>query len=270
MKLPLLIGIGPQRTGSTWLYEQLKRIVDLPHGIKEPQFFDRHFSKGISWYAAHFDPGSSLPAGEIGPTYFHDCAAAKRIKQTLPHCRIFATLRNPVDRIYSLYNLLGQYGLEHRSLKDAFRSHPTIVESSKYATHVARWQMLFPEDFKVFLYDELKRSPQNYLDSICDFADLPRVRVLAEIQPEVLRPARFWPLARTGFYLGNAFRSWRCYKIVNIAKKVGIKDVFFFFRKELAAPDEALNRQIREFVQVEILRLEEILRIDLSHWRNAP
>lgn len=52
--LPDFLGIGPGRTGTTWLHQALEGHVDLPHGIKETGFFGVRFSKGIDWYAQHF------------------------------------------------------------------------------------------------------------------------------------------------------------------------------------------------------------------------
>ena len=72
------VGIGPQRTASTWLNEMLLRhpSIALPTGVKETKFFDDRFHKGFAWYATHFaDPDPSQVRGEIAPTYFDDDAA---------------------------------------------------------------------------------------------------------------------------------------------------------------------------------------------------
>jgi len=54
MRLPDVIGVGPPRTGSTWLYNALRDSVDMPHGVKDTHFFEHFDHKGIGWYASHF------------------------------------------------------------------------------------------------------------------------------------------------------------------------------------------------------------------------
>src|ERR1035437_6502239 len=79
-RLPGFIGVGPGRTGTTWLYEVLKGRVDMPAGIKETDFFTTNYDKGIQWYAHHFrDADGARPIGEVNP-YFGFPEAAERIR----------------------------------------------------------------------------------------------------------------------------------------------------------------------------------------------
>ena len=43
--LPDFIGIGPARTGTTWLHEKLLEHVDLPRNIKETKYFERNHAR---------------------------------------------------------------------------------------------------------------------------------------------------------------------------------------------------------------------------------
>src|ERR1700687_1549707 len=54
LRLPDVIGVGPSRTGSTWLYNVLRDTVDMPAGAKDTHFFHNFYDKGIEWYADHF------------------------------------------------------------------------------------------------------------------------------------------------------------------------------------------------------------------------
>ena len=71
--IPLrLVGVGPQRTGSTWLDVQLRRHPELalPAHVKETFFFDRHWSRGLDDYRAHFASGGpDALAPEAGPRW---------------------------------------------------------------------------------------------------------------------------------------------------------------------------------------------------------
>ncbi|MGH7878275.1 MAG: class I SAM-dependent methyltransferase, partial [Candidatus Binataceae bacterium] len=82
LKLPVFLGVGPPRTGTTWLHETLVGRANLPPANKEIKFFDRHYDLGLEWYAANFDQSSKLVTGEICPTYFASAAARERIAQS--------------------------------------------------------------------------------------------------------------------------------------------------------------------------------------------
>src|SRR4051812_6874199 len=52
--LPSFFVIGPPRTGTSWLHEVLSKRVSLSHPTKETRFFDKHFDRGLEWYASHY------------------------------------------------------------------------------------------------------------------------------------------------------------------------------------------------------------------------
>ncbi len=116
LRLPDFIGVGPGRTGTTWLHEVLKGRVNLPAGIKETDFFTTNYNKGIEWYAHHFrDADRVRPTGEVNP-YFGFPEAAERIALHIPRCKIICSFRNPVERIYSAYKLWRHYTLTNDPL----------------------------------------------------------------------------------------------------------------------------------------------------------
>ena len=70
-RLPEIIGAGPGRTGTTWLHRVLEGHVDLPWGVKETQFFNTFYDKGIDWYAHHFRYATGQrKIVEICPSFF--------------------------------------------------------------------------------------------------------------------------------------------------------------------------------------------------------
>src|SRR5688572_24495864 len=69
---PSFLFIGPDRAGSTWLYETLSRHKQayMPN-VKEFFFFDRYYHRGWRWYESYFknaDQGSRV-IGEISHDY---------------------------------------------------------------------------------------------------------------------------------------------------------------------------------------------------------
>jgi hypothetical protein len=170
LKLPTFIGVGPGRTGSTWLNAALEQVAWMPDGVKETVFFKYRYHKGIEWYAWHFrNADDTRPIGEICP-YFRFPEAMERVARHIPQCKIICTFRGPVERAYSYYRVRRRSVRLTGSFEDALASDPAIKESSRYAFYLRQWQEVFGKDHVLAtLYDDLAKDPQKYLDEICDF-----------------------------------------------------------------------------------------------------
>lgn len=49
------VAVGPEKTGTTWIYSYLKEPgVCFPLEVKEIFFFDKFYNKGLGWYMCHF------------------------------------------------------------------------------------------------------------------------------------------------------------------------------------------------------------------------
>src|SRR5687767_13691009 len=129
--------IGPQRAGTTWLYECMRNhpCLLVPSSVKETYFFDRHYQRGFDWYWGHFASRHGAIYGEIAPTYLTSTEAHSRIHGHNANCRILAVLRDPVERAYSLFLHERRKGRVSGSFLEAIRSHPNILEGSRYARH---------------------------------------------------------------------------------------------------------------------------------------
>ena len=168
--------IGPPCTGSSWLHQILSSRAALPKSTKETRFFDCHFHRGIEWYRAHYPSGTEeMKAGEVAPTYFASVQARSRIGVLNPHAKVVCTFRNPVDRVLSLYRLKRAYGMFSWSLEEAMLRDPELSESGKDATHLTAWQSaLGPDRVLATFYEDLKHTPQAYLDVLTDFIGVRR------------------------------------------------------------------------------------------------
>ncbi len=122
LKLPEFIGIGPPRTGTTWLHAALEEVVWLPCDVKETKFFSTRYHKGIEWYASHFNHADdSRPIGEVCP-YFGTTETIEHVAAHIPRCKIICTLRDPVARAYSHYWLKYRYYPAPPSFEEALAS----------------------------------------------------------------------------------------------------------------------------------------------------
>lgn len=271
--LPQFIHVGPQRTGTTWLYEVLKEEVAFPRGTKETMFFDLYHGKGIDWYEHLFvDSDHRKPLVEIAPTYFHSDEARDRIRKYIPDCRILCTLRDPVERLYSLYKLMLEYGVTNLSFEQAVEEHPLMMASSQYEYNITRWFETFGrENVAVFLFDDLQKDPAKYLQMICHHLGLEPPR----LPPERLRstekeaPARNYQVARLGLRLSHWLRGMQFYGVVNIARRIGVRDLFFGGGEALHPMALETSIKLRELFCPEVERLERLLKRDLSAWKGT-
>ncbi len=107
---PIFIA-GVQKGGTSTLFYRLASHPDVASAIrpedqkeiKEMNFFDNFWSRGLDWYRSHFqDPTrASLDAT---PNYLCAKDAHARMHQHYPDARLIISLRNPVDRAFSQFN----------------------------------------------------------------------------------------------------------------------------------------------------------------------
>lgn len=127
--LPDFLMIGGKRTGSTSLYRNLASADDVlanfprREDLKGTYYFDVEYARGADWYRSHFVTrkivdaeserlGRRVVVGEASPYYLQHPHAAERAARLLPHAKVVATVRNPVDRAYSHYRERVRQGIE--------------------------------------------------------------------------------------------------------------------------------------------------------------
>ncbi len=270
-KLPQAIAVGPKRTGTTWLHDNLAGQVGLPAGVKETHFFDRFYHRGIEWYARHFAHcNGDLPILEVAPSYFAAPEAPARIADHIPDCRIIFTLRRPVDRAYSLYRLYRIYGETKLSFEDAWETIPELQESNRYVHHLTAWQKTFDRDrVLLMIFDDLQRDPRNYLKRICEFIGFPEFRFseVALKPPARETLARNGHLAYLGEQLGFLLRYFQAYKVLNALKGWGLRKLLFEGGGDLPPMSMATANRLQAYFRPEVEALEKLSGRDLSRWK---
>ncbi len=195
--LPSFLILGAQKAGTTALYAYLREHPDVTGPVwKEVSFFDRHYARGARWYRGNFPVRGRRAAavGEASPSYLFHPLAPQRVRSLLPHVRLIALLRNPVDRAFSHYQHEVVLGRESLSFEDALEreeerlageverltadptyfSHAwwnyTYKARGLYAEQLERWLALFPrEQLLVLLTDELAADPGGTYRRVLDF-----------------------------------------------------------------------------------------------------
>lgn len=234
MRSPDALVIGPMKGGTSWIqqYMEVRGDVCLPTRVKETHFFDWYWGRGEDWYTRHFECEKRTKPFclEVGPSYFHDGAAPRRVQQTLGKIPIVVTLRDPIKRAWSHYLHYRRYGYTNASVQEAVERFPEILGASRYHTCLQRWYAVFPAScVHVVWQDVLAVDPDRYAADICAALDLPFKAVpssMYEARNQAAVPySRL--IARFGSGCAHLFRHVGLYGAVNGAKNVGLKRIFF-------------------------------------------
>ena len=256
------------------MHQVLADHTVLPSLSKETRFFDTHFHRGLEWYRAHFPHRcGERRVGEVAPTYFASSAARERISQVVPHAKVVCIFRNPVERVLSLYRVKCAYGMIPWTLEEAMVKDAELVESGKYATNLRAWQQTLGSDqVLATIYDDMCNKPQEYLDSLADFIDIPRV-TLRQSQgmpihsSESMTYPRNYKRTRNATVFADWLKARRLDLLVAAVRRSPVRKVFLGGGPAFAALSTEIACRVCETFRPEVEELESILNRDLSAWK---
>lgn len=271
----LAICVGPIRTGTTWLFETLRRHPEVAASVgKEVDFFNLNLHRGLDWYARRFAP--TLPATrlllDVSPHYFDLDDIAERIGRIFADPIIVVGIRNPYDRVVSDY-------------RRHFSAYPFRVmiedeeawERCRLANLIAvRTERLFArfgrENVIVYNFDELMESPRCLCERLCTCLGIAPF-VPPHVERKIFDSAA--PRNRTILALVRGTRR----VVARVAPRVAddlmfsrLRALVYSGRKDGTITEgdrEAVFARCEPFFEEEIGRLEALLGADLSGWRRS-
>jgi hypothetical protein len=276
---PDFIGIGAQRTGTSWIYACLYEHPEICMPRKEINFFsrERNWTRGFEWYEQIFAecPGRTI-AGEFSTSYLSDAQAPARIRDRYPGVQLIVSLRQPVDRAYSSYLNDIVAGVVPRStaFSEALRSHPEYVDDGRYARHLRTYLELFARDqLLVSIFDDARRDPLAAMQEIYGFLGVdPTFRPSLLDRPVgVGRVPRVQWVERALIDTAGTFRARRALRpLWWTAKRLGAGDRLRALNTRRAHAATGLETDEREALMRElepdIRVLEQLLKKELPGW----
>jgi hypothetical protein len=214
--LPDFLIVGAQKCGTTSLYDYLTAHPCVyPATVKEVGYFDRFYSRGLTWYRSHFPSRlqkyhaerirrERFSTGEASTGYILNPLALRRIHALIPEARLILLLRNPVDRAFSAYQHTVRMRREPLSFEAAIEkederigaawarllreesfdtidlAHYAYLRTGIYADQVKALLSLFPrEQLFVASTEAFAKEPGRLYAEVLRFLDLPP-RALAD------------------------------------------------------------------------------------------
>lgn len=167
-----------------WFKRRMQaRAQDLfkPRIDKKSLLWDlRHIAlpRSDGWYLSLFD-GDKV-SGDVSPNYYElPEEEVEKISKLLPHVKIIISLRNPVERLWSLAKMTlcknqnkNLTEISERQFLDFFVEN-TRLSTTHYVRLIERWKKYFPTDNVLVIFtDELAESPMLLFEKICRFLEI--------------------------------------------------------------------------------------------------
>lgn len=205
---PEFLVVGPQRTGTTWLYHNMRAHPEIfMPATKEIYFFNlltnpehpKYQSSQLSWYLSHFRLARAWrlqrrvfnlarwgkayivrKRGEATASYAAmEPEVIEEIARLRPDTKVVIMVRNPITRAWShaAKDLLRRSGrpLEAVSYREwlEYFTDPYQLCCGKYSRIIDNWHRAFDES-QVFLgrFEDIERGPRELLTSLYRFLDV--------------------------------------------------------------------------------------------------
>lgn len=280
------IGIGAQKSGTTWIASCLRKHPQICMGRhssgeikKEIHFFDQQYSQGESYYHSFFDHCSTDSVrGEYTPMYLFDPDVPERIHQYNPHIKLIVCLRQPVDRAYSQYRD-GKKMWGGKNLLEAIEQAPEILGRGFYAQQLKRFLHYFPmNQIYIGLYEDIKTDPALFMQNMYSFLGVDasyvpqgiqqkkniskEIRFRSPVLESVRQSIRRYTAAAP--FLKKIFKKMQARKVELWLQRFNVQELETAATQPLS---EEIHTSLQRAYAADISELEQILGRDLLLWK---
>ena len=297
MTLPNFLLIGPPKCGTSALYAALARHPQIYMSpVKEPYFFafdgqppifagpggdyfhQHAVTDGEAYtrlFAAAHDQRARGEASTIYLTNYRPERTATNIRQYLPEARLVAVLRQPAERAYSGFTFCRALGIEPQAdFRQALAAEDQRVAANwrpgfrywrngLYAQNLTPYFDRFPSSqIRIYLYEDLREQPQALLADLYGFLGVDPLLKPVQMQR---RNVTHWERSRWMSKLLGARWSVKAWLPETMRHAVGAW-LRGWNRVKPPPLDPVLRSELTEGYRDEIVRLQDLIRRDLSHW----
>jgi hypothetical protein len=298
VQYPTFLIIGVTKGGTTALYHQL---MEHPSVFMTSQKEARYFAydpvlaplrdlpgqpktpKTLEEYQALFtDVKDGQAAGDASPIYMNSPIAAERIHAYNPGMRLIAVLRHPVERAYSEYMMMLNWGImpirpfskmfrECILTNPSWRNEPFTAYgciTSLYHDNLSKYYKLFPrEQILVLKHEDLLKDADASFEKIFRF-----IGVDPSFRPDTSRRYHVGKgVPRNGAILQAMMRPSL---LKSVTRTILPKSIRWRIGLRLRALGSTAQKPLdpkdrQEFMEVfraDTLKTQELTNLDLSNW----
>jgi len=281
--------IGTQKSGTSSLYNILKEHpqINIANQKETKFFYDLDsYNKGIQYFEQqYFKAFDGLPYLDIDPDYMYFEDVPERIFKSLgAKVKFIVTLRDPAIRAYSQYVMEVYRNTEKLSFQESIAQEKYRINNSEgnmyhsyiqrglYSEQLSRYFNYFPiENFKFFVFEkDFLVDRKKMCDEICKFMNVkpisyknldvqrnPRRKVKSKILNRLTRQNKIYNILTEKMlpkYMGEKIRNY--FLTINTSQD------------NIQVLSDVEKKQLTDHYFIEdILKLEELLTINLDHWK---
>ncbi|MBM3181565.1 MAG: sulfotransferase [Chloroflexi bacterium] len=298
MPMPNFLIIGAAKSGTTALYHYLKQHPQIyTSPVKEPRFFAfeediprfygpgddrlvREFVTNFEDYLGLFEAVTDqIAIGEASNVYLTNSeTSSRRIQHHLPNAKLIAVLRHPAERAYSNYLMLASTGKEYLGFTQALEEEEERKRKNwafvwLYKNRGFYYALLRPyfdrfprEQIRIYLYDDWNTTPREVLQDIFRFLQVDDSFV-ADMNKR--QNVSYIPRSHAiQVFLENPHPLKTILKPLlpqTLRRKI-ISKMQLLNQTKPPPLDPELRRQLTEEYRDDILKLQDLIGRDLTHW----
>jgi len=265
------IGIGAQKSGTSWAYACLYEHPEICAPIKEIHFFSRpRFQEGKDWYESHFKNCEAKKLkGEFSTSYLYSADAPERIRSLYPEVKLIAILRNPIKRAISHYGNAIKSGeiTETTSFDDFCVQDSSVLEQGLYSEQLSRYYRLFSKDqILVLIYEDIKKNPQAFMSQIYRFLGVFDAFVPTMLHSEinVARTPKSVIIDRWMHKVAESLRAIGFDRLVHKIRQSGLPDLVRAGNTKTSQKVEIDTKSLERYFLDDVKKLSAMLNRDLN------
>jgi hypothetical protein len=175
---PKFLGIGGKGSGLALITQLLDVHPQIHSPIPSLRFFSTsaYEEKSLDEYvkALCLQPEPAV-CGESCPEYLTTPGVAERIAQTYPDAKLFAVVRNPIERAVVEYQraLAGRKISKSVTCAQYLTNNPEIQTDGFYGRHLTRYFSIYTSlQLHVIVYEDFVKEPLKVMQDLFDFLEL--------------------------------------------------------------------------------------------------
>ena len=284
LKENLFIVIGGHKCGTTSLHQYLGQHPE----IIMPQFKGEDILKKPTidikkYHQQYINIANKTVAGEVSSAYLYSQKACKNIKNYFPEAKIIAVLRNPFDRAFSHFNDMPKthpLAQQNCNFEELCRNPANFLDRNViflglYYSYIK----VFLEEFKreqicILLFDDFVNNKQKYYRSLFDFVGvdssfMPNTSIILRKGGKTnIKNNRIKKFFNDKSLLRSVVGSTiKPFTTPEQRRLIFLKTKNMFIkRKSSSSLAYELKQNLVDFYREDILKTQDLLNIDLSHW----